>query len=339
MLKVVALASLSLLLPAVTEAQNQHALEVCGKVISEGLRNYSVSKQDRHYLSRTHEQFCTDDSVKVGIDSSYRLTDIVDALPVALTGNSKGNFDKLNTFCKNYNAETKASSQDFNYTETIVEKAYESFNSCVRIANGGGEITHTSPTITAVNFFIAPGTLQHVQIDGVSISPVDAPVECQATVPAYFGFSSSTREMRRDSTYVVDKTLRVTCDRRADKDDQGAEAFHEVAITLLTELGNYTVTLPDDAKLPVRLASQIQGQLTSLEKRIDELKTALTAAEKKIPVGIKVDRNILYTGDQTQSSCLDANPGKAAVMHGFKIGTGGRDFAGYCADLQLVLPN
>jgi hypothetical protein len=271
-----------------TTALAQSALvegyRVCGKVITEGIRNYSVDQASDYVLKVKHDAYCDGRSVRGNIDTNADVSIPIEGIPSALKGTGNVGYQQLQNFCGTFYDRSQQITRTFSYEERIVTEGYQTFQKCMEIVGKGGHIYHESPSVEALNFYVEPGRAQVIRVDGIALAPDDAPVACSVTYQGTLFGTRTTPVLRSTSISTDDnrdRRLNFTCVRKPVRSQDG-EYFREAVVTLATGLGNYSVLLPQDAKLPLTLASQINGEIGALRSSVTALRKELDTAKARI---------------------------------------------------------
>jgi hypothetical protein len=275
--------TLTLVLCTSTAFAQSGIFDNCRSVITDGLKEYSINTDSSAYLNSVFDRYCESSGSTKSSSFGLGLDTVVKAIPLNFTGNFSSNEEAIKNFCRNYSSLSAGRSDKTSYQEKIVQRAYESFDQCVSLAQTGVIVRHSVRSLENIDFYVAPGFSRPVTIKGVKAS---GNIECRgqdpnATDPKDKKFELSTRIKLHDSLY------------------------EEGVITLLTDIspnGNYAAFVPKDLKLAQDRASEIDKALANLAAENASLKQQLkneqTARENREKVQNKW---ILYIYGQAKS--------------------------------------
>jgi hypothetical protein len=291
----------------------QNIYDNCRAVITDGLREYSVSNDSLSYLNTVFDKYCDRSGstktagVGVGIDA------VIKSIPVKFTGNYSSNEEGWRSFCRNYSSETALQTNRNNYQERIVERAYDSFDSCIALAAAGIVTRHRVENITRTNFFMHAGFARPVTIRGVNAT---SNIKCEGIDPNSKENKSTTFNAGSVMKLVNDDVLGMVCTRSGNLDAAGNTAYDEGIVTVLTDIspnGNYTIFMPRDTKLADNVASLVQKQIKetadSLDKSVKDLKAATNKMLTQIPNFVQ---NTDMPGYDTMANRGERFPGSKA---------------------------
>lgn len=270
-----AVASVTLCMAAAHAQSN--IFDNCRAVVTDGLREYSIKTDSRAYLNSVFDKYCESSGSVKSSSLGFGLDLVVKALPLSILGSFSSNEEAVKNFCRNYSSVASARSDTTNYQEKIVQRAYESFDQCIALAQTGVIVRHAVRSLVFLDFYVAPGFSRPVTIKGVKTSPN---VECRGQDPN----SGKSQDQRFDlSTRIKlqdNRTLNVVCERKGRAGPKGETVFDEAVVTLLTDVGpngNYAAFVPRDTSLPENRASEIERTLQSLAAENAALKQQVNA--------------------------------------------------------------
>jgi hypothetical protein len=218
--------------------------------------------------------------VGLGIDT------VIKSIPVRFTGNYSSNEEGWRNFCKNYSSETSLQTNRYTYQERIVERAYDSFDTCIALASVGIVTRHRVENIARANFFITPGFSRPVTIRGVNAT---SNMKCEGIDPSDKDGKSTTFTASSIVKLINNDVLGMVCTRDGNKDAAGNTTYEEGVVTILTDVspnGNYTIFMPKDTKLAENIASAVQKQIKdtaeAADKSVKELKAATNTLLNKL---------------------------------------------------------
>ena len=225
-----------------------NASEYCLQVLDRGLREYSIRTSSTTYLNSIHSRYCDSSSNLRSGSENFGLEAVVKQLPVKLTGGSSSATEAIRNFCKSYQSSTTDLNDDYLYQEKIIQRAYDSFEQCLLIANTGVTLTHTVRSLKNMDFYLAAGLARPVTLNGISSTDN---VSCTGIV------NGELETFNPETVVVVDgnTSLNISCVRTPVADGNGGELFEEATVTLLTNVGkngNYGAFWPADTRMPIR---------------------------------------------------------------------------------------
>lgn len=262
----------------------------CRTVITDGLKEYSIKTDSSAYLNTVYDKYCESGGTTKSQNFGLGLDAVVKAIPVKFTANYGSTEEAVKNFCKNYESLASGRSDQTQYQEKIVQRAYQSFDQCIALAQTGVVVRHEVRTLEQVDFFVAPGFSRPITIKGVNTSDGlsctgQDPNDLKKDSPAK-KFDLSTRLELKDN-----KVLNLVCLRAGQPDQDGNMIFREGVVTLLTDIspnGNYAAFLPRDTRLSENTASAIQKTiegLTDQNKVLKDEQAKLKASLKTHPAG------------------------------------------------------
>ncbi|MBX3332419.1 MAG: hypothetical protein KF722_18630 [Nitrospira sp.] len=241
-------------------------------------------------MNTVFDNYCESGGTTKSQNFGLGLDAIVKAIPVKFTLNYGSNEEAVKNFCKNYQSVAAGRSDQTQYQEKIVQRAYQSFDQCIAIANTGVVVRHDVRTLEQVDFYVAPGFGHPITIKGISTSDG---ISCNGQDPndsknsPAKKFDLSTRLELKDN-----KVLNLVCVRAGQQDKNGNTVFKEGVVTLLTDInpaGNYAAFLPQDTRIAESTASAIQKTidgLTEQNKALKDSQEKLKASLKTHPAAI-----------------------------------------------------
>lgn len=239
----------------------------CEVIITKGLREYRIDTSSSTYLRNVFDNYCEASGSMKSSSLGVGLDLVVKAIPISLTGDYSSTEQAMRSFCKTYASQTHATQASSSYEETIVNKAYESFNQCLRFIAQGVSVEHDVVSLAASSFFLWAGVNKPIKIQGVTTSPN---VSCSGQDP-----SGKLITYTPKTTVLAKDTLGFTCWRSSEKAADGRDVFNEATVQIVTNYGNYNVFLPRDETLP-------ENQASVIAKRLDALQQATEIAHSRL---------------------------------------------------------
>jgi hypothetical protein len=317
-----------LMLPMNAVAQS---FKPCETIITAGIKNSRVNTSSKAYLKKVFDTYCESGGTNKKVTAGAGVDLVIEAIPVGFTGNYGNQEEAFRNFCKTYSSEARAYQSDFGYEEIIVEKAYESFNQCMRFVSHGVSAEHDIVNLETATLFFWAGVGKPVRINGMTTS---GNVSCTGIIqgkPVTYSPSTVT---------ATTETIGIVCRRSPIISTSGVKVYEEGTVVVTTNVGNYSVFFRRDEKLP-------EDQASALNKKIELLEASLPKLAKTLSVEIasvrgEIPRKIVVTGtpgdhlgwgnrNTHQHLCSGTN----RVMNGGAVGTIHGDFSVACATLTL----
>lgn len=256
----------TVLCPALAFAQTG-IFDNCRSVITDGLKEYSVSTESSAYLNTVFDKYCESSGSLKTQSLGLGLDTVVKAIPVKFTGNFSSNEEGMRSFCKEYSSIASGQTDRNRYEEKIVRRAYDSFDQCIVLASTGVVVKHSVRSLEQVDFFIAPGFSHPVTIKGVKTSDG---IACEGQDPT--SNNSSAKKFGLSSRVVLNgnKSLNLVCTRPGTVDNKGTRVFHEGTVTILTDIrpnGNYAAFFPKEDRLAEDQASVLRQAMDQLKEK------------------------------------------------------------------------
>lgn len=252
----------------------------CRTIVTDGLREYSIKTDSKAYLNSVFDKYCDSNGSVRSSSFGLGLDVVVKAIPISFSGSYSSNEEAVKNFCRNYSSVSSSRSDTTSYQEKIVQRAYESFDQCIALAQTGVIIRHAVRSLESLDFYVAPGFSRPVTIKGIKTSNN---IECRGQDPNSTNskeqvFNLSTRISLQDN-----KTLNLICDRQSRVGANGEKIYDEGTVTLLTDIvpsGNYGAFVPRDLTLPETRAAEIERILSGLAVDNLSLRQKLDAETK-----------------------------------------------------------
>ena len=253
--------------------------ENCRTIITDGLREYSITTDSSAYLNSVFDKYCETSGTARSTGLSVGLDAVIKAIPVQFTSSYSSNEEAVRNFCRNYSSISTGRSDRTAYQERIVQRAYESFDQCIALAQTGVVVRHKVRSLAELDFFVAPGFARPVMLRGIKSS---TNIQCSGQDPNSANstakkFDLSTRIQVKDNN-----ALNISCTRTGKPGTNGETIYDEGTVTLFTDIGpngNYGAFVPRDTRLAENQASAIAQQIASLDQRATELDQRSAATE------------------------------------------------------------
>jgi hypothetical protein len=263
---------------AATPSFGQNAASICSGILDAAARNISVSTESSDVLSTLYDQFCDQSGNSKTSSSNAGLEAVVKAIPARLTLSSSDSSVAMKNFCGNYNSTYRSTSKRGTYQSTVVEKALDTLNDCVRIARSGNYIHHRILNDEAIDIYMQSAVGSKLTIQGVATS---ANMHCSANTG-----QGAAKTFDQATQYTFSGYLTLNCARdkvqshgtnhSTPADSPPRETnFAEGTVSVSTTSGPYAVFVPQSARLAQQEAEQIQ-------KALSDLKETLTATNNNV---------------------------------------------------------
>jgi hypothetical protein len=310
-------------------------LDSCKTIITDGLREYSITTDSSSYLNSVFDKYCDSSGSTKSSGIGFGLDVVVKAIPIQFSGTYSSNEEAVRNFCRNYSSLSAGRSDKTSYQERIVQRAYESFDQCIALAQTGVVVRHKVRSLTDLDFFVAPGSQRPVTLRGIKTSPN---IQCSGQDPNSPNSAAKVMDLSTRIKVKDSGVLNIACTRTGKTDTNGGIIYDEGTVTLFTDVGpngNYGAFVPRDTRLAENQASVIAQQIASLDQRAATLATNHQALQNQVPTAIAFScRDTLYlTFDNKFSACND-NEVVSKVMDGITY----RPFEHryMCCSLRLV---
>lgn len=280
---------LAQLLPAAmllvcTLSSAQGIAEACKLIITDGLREYSIKASSDASYNSVYDKYCEVSGSARTDKFGFGMDTILESIPVGFKGDFGSSSEQMKNFCKTYASKAAGRSSSTSYEETIVRRAYQSFDQCVALAAKDVVVRHSVQTMSLVDFFLAPGFDKGIKVNGVQMTPN---VECRGQLP---GDGKPAQKINEDTQITLsgNQTLGFRCERKGVAQAKGDVKFDEAVITIFTNLapnGNYSVFIPQALSLGGDRVATIEGQLAALQagqKLVSDRAEAVNARFAKV---------------------------------------------------------
>jgi hypothetical protein len=176
----------------------------CDTIITKGLREYNISSESSSYLNNVFSQYCYESGEANSSSFNLGLDTVVKALPIKFSLGSSDSKTAMQNFCKSYKASTEAKQERNTYQETIVNKAYDTYASCVQLSQLGYYVTHDFITPQKSQLLFRAGVAKPIEINGMDTSPN---VSCSGPV------NGQEKKYRVSTKVRSDNTIGIFCTR------------------------------------------------------------------------------------------------------------------------------
>lgn len=291
----------------------------CRAVITDGLREYAVSNESVSYLNTVFDKYCDRNGSTKAIGAGLGIDTVIKSVPVRFTGNYSSAEEGWRNFCRNYSSQTALDIDRFNYRERIVQRAYDSFDTCIALATAGIATRHRIENITRVNFFVHGGFARPVTIRGINAT---GNIKCEGVNPNNNEGGSTTFNASSVMRLANDNVLGMVCTRNGNTDNAGNITYDEGIVTVLTDIspnGNYTIFMPKDTKLADSIASVVQQQIKEAADRIKQLRDGTNVALTQLPALADVRQEAGFDASAGGTDGYQNIPGRWAHKDGGEV--------------------
>lgn len=261
-------------------------IDACTAIITSGLKNYSIKSDSNYYLDAVSDKYCESNGTSKSSSIGIGIEAVVKAIPVSFTGNYSSSQQAMSNFCRAYSSTAVGRSSSDSYKETIVSRAYDSFDQCIAMAAQSVVLNHAVRSEEIVDFIIAPGFSHPVRINGIQ-APEN--IACYGILPKSESSPpvSSTATLFDKNTTVNltnNDTLSLGCKRTGKPNVKGDMVFDEAVITIFTNLvpkGNYSVFLPKSTRLFSDAAEELDRKISTLIAASASMGTRLSSVNAR----------------------------------------------------------
>lgn len=236
----------------------------CDTVLTRGLRNISISSDSSSNLNTVFSQYCYADGRSNASSFNAGLDAVVKSIPVKFTLGSNDNSTAMTNFCKTYSSSSDARGASNRYLESIVQRAYDSYDACVRISSAGYFVTHDIVTPDKAQILLRAGVGKPIEIKGLDAT---GNVTCNGPdgngSEVKYGAATSVRS---------DNAINVFCTRTSRDGGDGLKYFDEAGVAIAINGDKYNFYWPQSNILPDKLASNIQTSITELRNNTAAIK-------------------------------------------------------------------
>jgi hypothetical protein len=232
----------------------------CDTVINQGLRQYHITSSDTSYLHSIFSKYCYADGRSNSSSLNIGIEAVIKAIPVKFSLGSTDQTEAMSNFCKTYAESEDFKSKSSNYEETIVNRAYESFDSCVRLSALGLSVTHDIITDEKAQILLRAGVGKPIEINGLDSSEN---ISCSGSdgLGKELAYTKSTHRQSAE-------TIGIFCTRKSRNGEGGISVFDEGSVAIDITGDKYNFYWPKSEVLPETLASQVQVSINELRASI-----------------------------------------------------------------------
>lgn len=249
----------------------------CEKLITEGLREYSITNSSEVSLHRVLDDYCDQSGTTKSSSTGLRLESVVNYIPFKFKGDHSSAEQGMRNFCKAYASDAQKFSTSYNYESKIVDKAFGTFASCLDLTNRGISITHNKVTPDALSMFLQINPGNKLVIRGMRTSKN---VKCEGQLQD----SAKVVTYRLNSRVETTDSLGVSCVRspRNEKTPSGSkQVYDEGFVQVLTQYENYDIFLPKTERFAEDTAAVLDGKNGLLRSQMEESRQMVKELENR----------------------------------------------------------
>lgn len=283
----------------------------CDVVLTSGLREYRIESSDSAYLNTLFDKHCQSDgrvnqsSMNIGLDA------VVKAVPIKFTLGSSDSQQAVTNFCNEYSTSEQRTEITSDYEETIVARAYDSYDSCIRLSQQGFFVTHDLVTADMAQVLLRAGVGRPIQVTGVDTTEN---VSCVGNDKGQeVTFSVAT-------TLESANTIGMFCTRSSRTNEAGSTVFDEGAVAINIAGDKYNFYWPRSEILAENVASRIEASIIELRATLNSQSSQLQAIGNGRVLGIGSFVSNVFSGspgvsyDASQGVVTFPNPTGMMVM-------------------------
>ena len=247
----------------------------CDDVLKYASRNYSYEQSSIGISVDTYENHCQGSSYKGDSSSSVGLGATLDQLPLKFSMKSGSAQERMQYFCKTFDADYKNNVDLYRQTSSVVQEAISAWNSCKTLASRG---VNFKPQVgsTQVNVEVTRDTAYDTIVQGVHYN-ADA---ASCTVPNSNADSTTVAADKNTVKTLGTDSWTITCMRKPEKTNTSTY-FPAFDIAVNTTRGNLLFPVAAENKLNMQDASDIQRRITELSEQLNQSsKSSIGAAEQ-----------------------------------------------------------
>lgn len=252
--------------------------EICRGILSDAGRNISVSQESDAVLGTVFDKYCNQSGTIKNSSLDIAASAVIEEVPASFTLGSTDKQTAFNNFCRNYAQIATSNRQKYSYQSTVVSKALDTLDQCVRIARTGNFLTHKLLNDEAADISLVAQAGGKITLQGLYVT---GDVKCQTklanTEKAVILSPDSSPEFAGNLVISCRRTgvAAITSPNPAQPATAspglpvGSTLYNEATVTLGTvNVGSYSFLWPRSVRLPENEASQINADLVALKIQI-----------------------------------------------------------------------
>jgi hypothetical protein len=313
--------------------------DVCTGILSYAGRDEMSESRENRIASDIYSQHCEGGSAKTSSTTTVGLEAVVKAIPVKFNFGTGSNDERLNSFCKNYQANYSSYSKENLDRSIVVRESLKAFDDCINMAS---KDIYFSPKIGRTQVAIdvrrggEPASIQGITYDKTKIQCMLPP---NASGPARIATVDSFRPLEQAYFPII-------CERKVKSGVKGAEEYPRAEISIATNRGILLLPIPEDALLPGAWSSELRGQLDNMKAKLDAELAANAQLRQRIAVvesrkySIKMTRTRGLGWGHDQELACDKEKDEVAVGNDFTAtGNDKNSIIVYCAKPEIIEKN
>jgi hypothetical protein len=196
----------------------------CNTVLTNGLREYNISSTNTSYLNTLFSKYCYSDGRMNSSSVSAGIGIPIESIPIKFSLGASDQSQAMTNFCKTYSSSEELKVQTNSHQETIVRRAYDSFDSCVRLAALGLFVTHDIITDEKSQLLLRAGVDRPIEVNGVDTSDN---ITCA-------GSDGTGKQITYDNAThrQASNTIGIFCTRKSRKTPEGVTVYDEGSVAV-----------------------------------------------------------------------------------------------------------
>ena len=274
--------------------------EICRGILSDAGNNISISQDSDAVLDTVFDKYCNQSGTAKSSNLDIGLGVVIEELPIKFTLGSSDKQTAVNNFCRNYAQLSTSNHQRSSYQSTVVDKALDTMDDCVRIARTGSFLTHKILNDEAADIYLTARTGDKITIQGLNTT---GHITCQTNVKSNNLLLNNGKALSLDggSRFDFEGNLTISCTRKGDSATAdliatkpadggpaartGATVFNEATVSVSTQnAGPYAFLWPRAVRFPENEASQVSADIAGLRDTLSKTNADLAAAKTQINV-------------------------------------------------------
>lgn len=264
----------------------------CSVHLKRELMDQQSTQISRESLNVIFDESCNaNGSVK---DSSIatKLDAVIDALPIEFTLSAQDKNVAISNFCRTY-ASTSRDKYNFSTSRSkFSKKAYDTYIACLQISSQGHSVSHNILTNSDFNIDFQSATESNLKIKGVKTSKN---IDCTGNT------EGKTIKFSQSTIYDFNGYFQLTCTRSSREDAKGNTVYDAGDVSVSTNVGPYTVYLPESKYIPIQDAEVLNQIIDGLKQAI--IDTNNTINKDKQALNLTLPNLVL--GDYPSRKCPD----------------------------------
>ena len=266
--------------------------EVCKGILPDAGRNVSVSQGSDAVLNTVFDKYCNQSGTTKSSSLDIGASAVIEDVPASFTLGTTDKQTAVNNFCRNYAQVAASNHQRYTYQSTVVSKALDTLDQCVRIARTGNFLTHKLLNDEAADIYLTAQTGGKITLQGVYVT---GNVNCQTKLVN----AEKAVQLTADSSPEFQGNLVISCHRSGESvtaspgsvqpgatapiTPVGSTIYNEATVTVGTvNAGSYGFLWPRAVRLPENEAAQVNADLAALRDTISKTNADLAATRAEL---------------------------------------------------------